>query len=142
MSLKPFCCEPTVEDIDYRMYEALRVNPIQTINYVGRTSVNPSNWCLYKKCPTLQTDKECICCFQFENISNLHSNKMRDKSFKKMMMDQEVLNITRQQMILKTNDVKRKKNAFNIKSGKQNLEIYMLQIIYALDKFMECNRKR
>ncbi|KAL5246120.1 hypothetical protein ACI65C_013528 [Semiaphis heraclei] len=39
MSLKPFCFEPTVEDIDNRIYEALRVNPIQTINYVGRTAV-------------------------------------------------------------------------------------------------------
>jgi len=28
MSLKPFCFEPTVEDIDNRIYEALRVNPI------------------------------------------------------------------------------------------------------------------
>lgn len=74
MSLKPFCFEPTVEDIDNRIYKALRVNPIQTINYVGRTALHPSNWCLCKKCPILQTDKECTCCFEFENISKLHSN--------------------------------------------------------------------
>ncbi|XP_022171951.1 uncharacterized protein LOC111034857 [Myzus persicae] len=112
MSLKPFCFEPTVEDIDNRIYEALRVNPIQTINYVGRTAIHPSNWCLCKKCPILQTDKECICCFEFENISKLHSNikcVIELSSFKKIIMDEEVLNITRQQMILKTNDVKRKK---------------------------------
>lgn len=57
MSLKPFCFEPTVEDIDNRIYEALRVNPIQTINYMRRTSVHPSNWCLCKKCPLCKLTK-------------------------------------------------------------------------------------
>jgi len=35
MSLKPFCFEPIVEEIDSRIDE--QVSPIQTINYVGRS---------------------------------------------------------------------------------------------------------
>lgn len=117
MSLKPFCFEPTVEDIDSRTFNELRINPILTVNYLVRMAKHPGNWCLCKECPTLQTDKECICCYEYENISKLHSNIQcvtKLSSFKKIIMDEEVLNITRQQMILKTNNVKKKKNALSV----------------------------
>jgi len=67
---------------------------------------------LCKKCITLESDKECVCCFEVDNLIKLHGkinclNEMQ--SFNKIIMHEEILNITMQQMVIKIRNSSKKK---------------------------------
>lgn len=121
MSLQPYCFEPTLQDIDETTLETISVNPLVAISWDERTKKETKDWCLYKKCITMKSDKECICCFEFDNLTKLHGKKTcitNIPSFRKVIMDEEILNITRHQMIIKTHNSNKKKNAFKSMSPK------------------------
>lgn len=60
----------------------------------------------------MKSDKECVCCFEFDNLTRLHGKRnciTNIPSFSKVIMDEEILNITRHQMIIKTRNSKKKR---------------------------------
>jgi len=112
MSLRPYCFEPTLQDIDETTLETISVNPLVAISCDERTKKEIKDWCLCKKCTTMKTDKECVCCFEFDNLTKLHDKKIcitNIPSFRKVIMDEEILNITRHQMIIKARNSNKKK---------------------------------
>lgn len=114
MALQPYNFEPTVDDLgrDFQP-QFLNSSSVVELNVNGRSKVSKINWCTCEKCCIFENDIECVCCAEFEkNISLRMGNKCITESnlFKKIVLDEEILNITRHQMILKTkNKFKKKK---------------------------------
>ncbi|XP_025420053.1 uncharacterized protein LOC112690288 [Sipha flava] len=60
----------------------------------------------------MSNDFKCMCCSEFDNIKQLLDSKKCvtvTTSFEKIILDEEILNITRQQMIMKTKNKLKKK---------------------------------
>ncbi|CAI6370991.1 unnamed protein product [Macrosiphum euphorbiae] len=115
MSIRPYSFEPTVNDIDMADIQPGRNEPDIPKQLEGRSKINVNDWCLCNKCIWFTTDQECICCFELEKLHKLlpHSNKKtcitEISSFSKIILDEEVLNITRQQIIVKSKNKSKKK---------------------------------
>ncbi|KAL4089828.1 hypothetical protein QTP88_024789 [Uroleucon formosanum] len=107
MSLKPYSFEPNVSDID--SFEPNYSVSLCLPNVQGRAQVEVNEWC---NCAKMSNDLECMCCSEFDNVKQLLDSKKcvtATASFEKIILDEEILNITRQQMIKKTkNKVKKK----------------------------------
>lgn len=115
MALQPYSFEPTINDIDSNFNPMHFANEILNTNLcIENKSIKPVNeWCLCEKCLNLSTDRECVCCIEFENLQKLCLDKKcitLNKSFSKIILDEEILNITRQQMIVKTKNRKKRNN--------------------------------
>ena len=113
MALQPYNFEPTVDDLGTDIQPQYLNNSFLEIDVNGRSKVtNINNWCMCEKCCILNNDVECVCCAEFEKVTPLRSgNKCITESdlFKKIIFDEDILNITRHQIILKTNDKSKKK---------------------------------
>lgn len=113
MALQPYNFEPTVDDLGADIQPQYLNNSILEMNVSGRSKeTNINNWCTCEKCCIFNNDVECICCAEFEKVISLRSgNKCitESDSFKKIVLDEDILNITRHQIILKTNNKSKKK---------------------------------
>jgi len=103
MSLKPYSFEENVGDIDIfeRNYSIFLCLP----DIQRRTQVKVNEWCSSENCAKMSNDFECKCCLEFYNTKQLLDSKKcvtATTSFEKIILDDEILNITRQQMIIKT----------------------------------------
>lgn len=76
MSLKPYCYEPTLQDNDVKPLAIISVNSLITFYCEERTKKETKNWCLCKRCKTLKSEKECVCCFEFDILTKLHDKKI------------------------------------------------------------------
>jgi len=115
MALQPYSFEPTINDIDSNFNPMLFSNEFSNTNVsIENRSLKPVNeWCLSEKCISLNTDRKCVCCIEFENLQKLCPDKKcitLNKSFSKIILDAEILNITRQQMIVKTKNRNKRNN--------------------------------
>jgi hypothetical protein len=107
----PYKFEPTKLDFCDN-FDSFSPNDNNLSQYSGRSLLHVNNWCCCQKCTILPTDRECICCSEIEIL-----NKLRDKykcvienpSFSKLILDEEVVDITRKQIILKTKNKGKKK---------------------------------
>jgi len=107
MAPQPYNFEPTVNDLEIDIQPQYLNNSFLEIDVNGRSKVtNINNWCMCEKCCILNNDVECVCCAEFEKVTPLQSgNKCITESdlFKKIILDEDILNITSYQIILKTN---------------------------------------
>lgn len=83
MSLTSLYFAPIRLDIDETMLETSSVHRLVVISYEERTSkkIKSKDWYLCKKCTVLKSDKECVCCFEYENSTHLHSKKIISLKF-------------------------------------------------------------
>jgi len=110
MSLKPYSFEPNVSDID--SFEPNYSVSLCLPNVQGRAQVEVNEWCNCENCAKMSNDLECMCCSEFDNVKQLLDSKKcvtATASFEKIILDEEILNITRQQMIMKTKNKLKKK---------------------------------
>ena len=109
MSIVPYNFEPLVSDadlFDYTHYEE------SSVNYNGRSKLNVSDWCLCRKCENQLSDRECVCCYEHSNIFKMCLNDKcitENPSFSKIILDEEILRITKQFMISKSKNKNKQK---------------------------------
>ncbi|KAL4126499.1 hypothetical protein QTP88_010721 [Uroleucon formosanum] len=82
------------------------------VNYEGR--LNNLNWCSCGYCKGMLSDIECLCCNELPNLEKIRNQERKcitlHQSFSKLILDKEILNITRHNLILKTkNRINKKK---------------------------------
>lgn len=76
---------------------------VQYVNFENRSGTR--NWCKCEKCIVMTTNQESICCQEYDNIKHLVGNNAcitQNNLFEKLVLDRDVLNITRHQLILKS----------------------------------------
>lgn len=110
MSLIPFNFDPDAEGINRYLQED-NDNSV-AVNCEGR--LNNSNWCSCGYCKGVQSDIECLCCNELPNLEKIREQEGKcitlHQSFSKLILDKEILNITRHDLILKTkNNINKKK---------------------------------
>lgn len=110
MSLIPFNFDPDVEGIERYLRED-DDNSV-AVSYEGR--LNNSNWCSCGYCKGMLSDIECLCCNELSNLEKIREQEGKcitlHQSFSKLILDKEILNITRHNLILKTkNRINKKK---------------------------------
>lgn len=109
MSLIPFNFDPDAEGIERYLQED-GDNSV-TVNYEGR--LNNSNWCTCGNCKDMLSDIECLCCNELPNLEKIREQEGKcitlHHSFSKLILDKEILNITRHNLILKTKSYINKK---------------------------------
>jgi len=102
MSIIPYNFEPLVTDIDnydYMEYEET------VVSYKDRSKLIVTDWCSCGKCEKQINDRECVCCFELANIFKMCTNNAcitENTLFSKIILDEDILKITRQYMISKT----------------------------------------
>lgn len=95
MPIRPYSFEPTVDDIDMVNVQPNVIRP--KIQFDGQSTTNVNYWCLCNKCIEFNTDRECICYFEFEKLHKLLPNSnnktriMKIISLSKVILDKEVL---------------------------------------------------
>jgi len=110
MSLKPYSFEPNVSDID--SFESNYCVSLCLPKVQRRAQVGVNEWCSCENCAKMSNDLECMCCSESDNVKQLLDSKKcvtATASFEKIILDEEILNITRQQMIMKTKNKLKKK---------------------------------
>ncbi|CAI6359169.1 unnamed protein product [Macrosiphum euphorbiae] len=112
MSIIPYNFEPLVTDVDN--YDYLE-NEESVVSYNDRSKLAVTDWCSCGKCEKQINDRECVCCFELANIFKMCTNNeciTKSASFSKIILDEDILKITRQYKISKTKN-KTKKEVYN-----------------------------
>ena len=107
----PYQFEPTKLDF-YDDYDSFNTNHNEFSQCFGRSLLQINNWCNCQKCTILPTDRECICCSEIDILNKLrgiYKCVIENPSFSKLIMDEEVIDITRKQIISKTKNKGKKK---------------------------------
>lgn len=113
MTLQPYSFEPTINDIDSNFNPILFVNGfLNTHLFIQNRSLKSKNeWCLCEKYVNLVLVVNTFFCIEFENLQKLCSDKKcitLNKSFSKIISNEEILNITRQRLIVKIKNRKKR----------------------------------
>ncbi|KAL4153640.1 hypothetical protein QTP88_001473 [Uroleucon formosanum] len=138
MSLKPYSFEPNVSDID--SFEPNYSVSLCLPNVQGRAQVEVNEWCNCENCAKMSNDLESKCCSEFDNVKQLLDSKKcvtATASFEKIILDEEILNITRQQMIMKTkNKLKKKQLSAAKEVVTDNIKVEGEQEEYFVEKIL------
>lgn len=95
------------------------------MNYENRSETR--NWCSCEKCVNMTTNQEAICCQEYDNIKHLAGNYTyitQNNLFEKLVLNIDVLNITRHQLILKSKN-KTKRQLLSVNEPKNKLWRYL-----------------
>ncbi|XP_026819531.1 P2X purinoceptor 7-like [Rhopalosiphum maidis] len=109
MSITPYNFEPLVTDVDnydYLEYEE------SVVTYNDRSKLAVTDWCSCGKCEKQINDRECVCCFELANIFKMCTNNeciTKNALFSKVVLDEDILKITRQYKISKTKNKTKKR---------------------------------
>lgn len=96
-NIQPYQFEPERDEIEDN--DTIVTNePVQDFITSGRSG--NSLWCKCKECMEMENDEESVCCYEFENIRNPSISGdfgcvTINPSFGKLILDREVLNVTR-----------------------------------------------
>lgn len=131
--------EPEYENYD-EIDTVLEYHGIQYVNYENRSGT--SNWCSCEKCVVMTTDQESMCCHEYDKIKHLAGNYAcitQNNLFEKLVLDKDVLTITRHQLILKSKN-KTKRQLPSVDEAENKLWRYLAyknftSWINAWDKF-------
>lgn len=97
--------EPEYDDEVNAFYEQHNLN----VNFVNRSG--NFNWCTCKMCLDMPTDQECVCCREYDFIKNIIGSDVcitQNNLFDKLVLDKDVLNISRHKIILKSKEKKKR----------------------------------
>lgn len=103
----------------------LEYSAIQYVNYENRSGTR--NWCSCEKCVVMTTNQESVCCQEYANIKHLIRNYTfitQNNLFEKLILDRDVLNITRYQLILKSKN-KTKRQLLSVDEPENKLWRYL-----------------
>ena len=115
MSIIPYNFEPLVTD----------VNNCDYMEYKYKSKLIVTDWCSYGKYEKQINDRECVCCFELANIFKKCTNNAcitENTLFSKIILDEDILKITRQYMISKT----KKKTKKRKKAGSKTATFFSL----------------
>ncbi|CAI6353104.1 unnamed protein product [Macrosiphum euphorbiae] len=116
--------EPEYENDD-EIDTVLEYHGIQYVNYENRSGTR--NWCSCEKCVVMTTDQESMCCQEYDKIKHLAGNYeciTQNNLFEKLVLDKDVLTITRHQLILKSKN-KTKRQLLSVDEAENKLWRYL-----------------
>jgi len=107
-SVKPYQFEPDcLNERNLNSFTEISDFVINVDNRSGKL-----NWCKCGQCVVMMTDQESICCQESEKVkqvSGIVNCVTNNVLFKKLVLDKDILNISRHKMILKSKNKQKKK---------------------------------